>query len=95
MRKTKMDANFIICFLINILLNFEGAIPGIILLILHFVLHISVWWAIGAFLLWIIYLLLWMLVVGFINRSSTPDKPKENKNPYSSKGYIPRNKDKN
>ena len=92
MRRTKIDTNFILSFLLNILLNIEGAIPGVILLILHFVLHISVWWAVGAFAIWILYLLIWMWVIGFINKCGKPDKPKENKNPYSKKGYTPRNK---
>ena len=90
MRRTKIDANFILSFLINILLNIEGAIPGVILLILHFALHISVWWAIGAFFVWILYLLIWMLVIGFINTCIKPHKEKENKNPYSNNGYTPR-----
>ena len=89
MRRTNKHSNFFLCFIINILLNFEGSIPGIILLILHFVLHISVWWSIGAFALWIIYMLIWMWVLGFVNKCSTPDVPKENKNPYSKKGYTP------
>ena len=45
MRRTKIDANFILSFLINI---------------------------------------------GFINTCSKPHKEKENKNPYSNKGYTPR-----
>lgn len=89
MRRTKIDTNFIIAFLINILLNLEGSIPGIILLVLHYVFGISIWWSIGAFLIWILYLLVWMWVLGLVNKCSVPDKPKENKNPYSNKGYKP------
>ena len=92
MRRTKVNTNFIFTILINMLINIDGAIPAIILLILHFIFNISIWWSIIAFLAWIIYLLVWMLVLGFANRCSTPDKPKENKNPYSSKGYVPHNK---
>ncbi len=92
MRRTKLDLNFFISFLLNVLLNLEGAIPGVILLILHFIFHISIWWAIGAFLAWIVYLLVWMWVLSLINKCSKPAKPKENKNPYSKKSF-PSHKD--
>ena len=93
MRRTKRHSNLFLCLLINILINFEGAIPGIILLVCYFIFHISIWWAISAFVLWILYLLIWMWVLGLVNKSSISDKPKENKNPYSKKGYTPIRKD--
>ena len=92
-RRTKRHSNLFLCLLINILINFEGAIPGIILLVCYFIFHISIWWAISAFVLWILYLLIWMWVLGLVNKSSISDKPKENKNPYSKKGYTPIRKD--
>ena len=83
MRRTKRTGNFFLCLLINILLNLEGSIPAWILLILHFCIGISILWFWLALALWIIYLLVWMKIIGWAGRCSTPDPPKENKNPYS------------
>ena len=78
------------CLLINMLLNLEGLIPFAVLLILHFLLNISIWWAVLTFSLWILYLIIWMLIFRWANKSSSDsDKPKENKNPYSSGKYEP------
>ncbi len=86
MRKTNRSGNFFLCLLFNIILNLEWAIPGVILLVLHFVLGISVWFSIGAFALWIAVILFWMFIMGWAARcGSTPDPVKENKNPYSAK----------
>ena len=84
MRRTKRKGSFFLCLLINMMLNLEGAIPAAILLILHFVLGWSLWWAVAAFGIWLLWLFLWMAAVGWARRcGSTPDLPKENKNPYS------------
>ena len=91
MRRTKLDTNYILAFLLNLVLNIEGAIPGIVLLVLYFIFDISIWWAAGAFLAWILYLLIWMWVVGIINKCSKPEKQKENKNPYSKKSFPSHN----
>ena len=81
------------CLLINMLLNLEGLIPFAILIILHFWVGISIWWAVLAFALWIVYLIIWMLIFRWVNKSSSfSDKPKENKNPYSSGKYVTYNK---
>ena len=83
-----MRKSFFICLLINIVFNFEFAIPSIILLGLHFWLDISIWWSIGAFLLFIAGIIIWMLIIGWAGKlSNIPDKPKVNKNPYSSGPY--------
>lgn len=84
MRRTKRSGSFILCLLFNMLLNFEGLIPTAVLLVLHFVLKWSVWWSVLAAAVWIVWLILWMLFLGWAGRcGSTPDLPKENKNPYS------------
>jgi len=86
MRRTKRTGSFWLCLAINLLLNLEGTIPAIILLVLHFVLGWSVWWAVGAFALWILGMVLWMRFMGWASAvSSEADRPKENKNPYSVK----------
>ena len=84
MRKTNRSGSFLLCLLFNMLLNLEGLIPASVLLALHFIMKWSIWWAVLAAGLWIVYLILWMLFMGFAAKSSsTPDAPKENKNPYS------------
>ena len=84
MRKTERGGGFLLCLLFNMLLNLEGLIPAAVLLALHFVLKWPIWWAATAAGLWLVYLIFWMLFMGFAAKSSnTPDPPKENKNPYS------------
>lgn len=84
MRRTNRNGSFILCLLINMLLNLEWAIPAVILLALHFLLGISVWWSAIALGLWILGLVLWMHIIGWAaGCGSSHDKPKENKNPYS------------
>ncbi|MBE6735247.1 MAG: hypothetical protein E7563_07915 [Ruminococcaceae bacterium] len=86
MRKTKTTGSFVLCLLLNLLLNFEWLIPGIILLGLHFWLGISIWFSIIAFALWIIIMIVWMLIMGWARKcGDAPKTPKENKNPYSVK----------
>lgn len=84
MRKTKISANFFITLFINLLLNIEGAVIGVVLLLLHFWIGISVWWSVGAFVVWILYIILFMYFMGWAaDCSNTKDPVKENKNPYS------------
>ena len=84
MRKTKRGGSFLLCLLINMILNWEGLIPAAVLLILHFVIGWSPWWALAAFGAWLLWMIIWMSVIGWAARcGSIPDPPKENKNPYS------------
>ena len=84
MRKTNRSGSFLLCLLFNMLLNLEGLIPASVFLALHFIMKWSIWWAVLAAGLWIVYLILWMLFMRFAAKSSnTLDPPKENKNPYS------------
>ena len=86
MRKTKRSGSFLLCLLINLLLNLEWSIPGLILLMLHGWLGISLWWSIGALGLWILRVLAGMWLMGWAAHCSRQkDPPKENKNPYSVK----------
>ncbi len=84
MRRTKRNGNFFLSLLFNMLLNLEGTIPAWILLVMHFWRGWSLLWFWLALALWIVYLIIWMLVIGWAGRCSRPDLPKENKNPYSS-----------
>lgn len=84
MRKTNCCGGFLPCLLINIVLNFAGIIPAAILFALHFLLGISVWWAVAMLALWILGILVWMLIMKWASRCGNmrdPEKP--NKNPYS------------
>ncbi len=82
MRKAE-TGNFILTYLLNVVLNFEWSLPAWILLGLHFWLDVPIyffWIALGV---WLGGSLLFMLVIALIRKSIPPDKPQENKNPYS------------
>ena len=86
MRRFRKSGNFWLCLLVNLLLNLEGTIPAWILLGLHFWLDWPMWPFWLALGLWVLGILLWMRIVGWAaDCSNIPDKPKENKNPYSVK----------
>lgn len=86
MRRTRRTGNFLICLVFNMLLNLDGLIPTAVLLVLHFLLKISVWWSVAAAVIWIAVLLAWMFIIGWARDcSNESDAPKENKNPYSAK----------
>ena len=77
---------FIINLLFGLFINIEWGIPALILLILHFVFDISIFWSIGAFVLWVLVVIGSMFIVGFSAKcSNIKDPPKENKNIYSAK----------
>ncbi len=89
MRRTRRTGNFLICLLFNMLLNIDGLIPAVVLLVLHFLFKISVWWSVAAAVIWIVCLSVWMFIIGWARDcSSEPDAPKENKNPYSAKNIY-------
>ena len=99
MRKTSRTGSFFLVYLFNILINFRLTIPGWILLILHFMIpqYIKWWYCLAYFGAFLLYILLWMLIVGALARwvnTADPAPPIVNKNPYSSKGYTPINQDK-
>lgn len=86
MRRTKRRGGFFFSLLINILLNPEGFLPAVVLIVLHFVLGWSLWWAALAAVVWIVWLTIRMLLLGWVvDCGNMPDPPKENKNPYSAK----------
>ena len=84
MRRTKRTGSFLLCLLINLVLNPEWSLPAWILLALHLWLGISIGWFIGALALWLARILLGMWLMGWaMDCSRQKDPPKENKNPYS------------
>ena len=86
MRRTSRSGSFFVCLVFNMLLNLEGLIPAVVLLVLHYALDWPLWPTFAAVGLWVLYLIAWMAVIGWAGRcGSTSDAPKENKNPYSNK----------
>ena len=86
MRRTRRNGSFLLCLFINLLLNLEWSIPAWILLALHIWLDISIWWFIGALIIWMTGILAGMWLMGWAaDCGSAKAPPKENKNPYSKK----------
>jgi len=86
MRHTKRSGSFLLCLLINLLLNLEWSLPAWAALVLHLWLGISIWWFIGGLGFWILRILFGMWIISWAVRcGSVKDPPKENKNPYSKK----------
>lgn len=81
MRRTKRSGSFLLSLLFNMLLNLEGLIPAAILLVLHFWLGWSVWWAVLAAVIWILGMIVWMLLVGWLSKyDSVPLSQNKHKN---------------
>lgn len=71
-------------FILSLVFHWYWCIPAIILLICHFVFGISVWWSVGAFVLYVIGVRIFVHAVGWLVRAGNEDeKPQKNKNPYS------------
>ena len=91
MRHTKQSSGFLLTFLLNLILNFEGALPGLILLGLHIWLDWPLWLVWLAFGIWVGVILIGSLLVvwaaGCSDKTIIP--PPENKNPYSAKNPVP------
>ena len=82
-QKIRTDGSFFICLAINMLLNLEGLIPAAILLGLHFLLDWSLLWSIGAAVLWVIGLIIFMLFMGWAcSGSDVPDQSNIKLKPY-------------
>ncbi len=78
------DGSFILAFVINLLINPEGAIPATILLVLHFVLDWPMWPFWVALILWPLGLFIYTAVLSWVvNSGSQPVPHRENVNPYS------------
>ena len=87
-RKPKTDSGFLMAVIINLIFDLEWTIPAWILLAAHFIFKISLWWFVGALGFWIVSAIVRTAVLTWLVKAgNTPDPPKENKNPYSSKKY--------
>ncbi len=82
MRKAN-SGNFFLALILNIVFNAEWAIPAIVLLILHFTIDLSILWFWLAVGIWVGGTLIVTLILSWAGRCAEPDKPQENKNPYS------------
>ena len=75
-------------FMINILLDMWGAIPAVILLVLHFFLGVPLWFFVMALAGWLVIVGTMTVLMHLItSQPDTPHKQKKNMNPYSKKGY--------
>ncbi len=83
MHKWREHRNLLICLLLNMMCNLDGTIPAFILLALHFWFDVSIVWFWLALGVWFLLITLRMALFAWANRCATPDRPKENKNPYS------------
>lgn len=87
-RRPEKRTGFFAALGINLIFDLEWTIPAWILLAIHFIFGISIWWFVGALVIWVIGVAIKTAVFSWLIRTgNTPDTPKENKNPYSSKGY--------
>ena len=79
--------------------NLEWTIPAWLLLGAHYFFRISIFWFVGALILWVLGVSVKTIVFSWLVRNGNiPDPPKENKNPYSSTykpGMKGENKDEN
>lgn len=93
MRRTSRKGGFLICLLINMLLNLDGLIPAILLLICHFAFGLPLWLTFVAIGLWLAGMIIYMLIFGwyYSQDSDLPQKSKQVNNPYAKKGTIIKN----
>ncbi len=95
MRNAKKTGGFFLCLLLNLLINLEWTIPGFVFMGLFIWLghQVFMWLMIAAFSIYVISVLAWTVMMSLANKAgNSQDAPRENKNPYSSKGYEPTNK---
>ena len=98
-RRPKINGGFFSALLVNLIFNLEWTIPAWLLLGAHYFFRISIFWFVGALILWVLGVSVKTIVFSWLVRNGNiPDPPKENKNPYSST-YKPdmkgENKDEN
>lgn len=86
MRRTKRTGGFILCLLLNMLLNLDGLLPAAVLLALHFAFGLSMIFALLALALWLTYIIVCISLIRWGRHcSNIKEIERENKNPYSQK----------
>ena len=84
MRHTDRSGGFWLTFVLNLILNFEGALPALALLILHYALGWQLWFVWLALGIWAGVIFIGSLVIVWAaDCSNRPAPQRENKNPYS------------
>lgn len=79
---------FLRSFLFNLLMNHWGGVVSAVLLVLHYMVGLPMWYFWVALGGWLFIILVMTLFLHWVGRQpDAPEKPKENKNPYSQKGY--------
>lgn len=87
--KIRSTGNFLFCLLISLVLNLEGLIPAVIVLILHLLFKFPPLWVVYTMAgVWILIIIVQLLVLRWA-ASKPPRQTGSNKNPYSSTGYVP------
>lgn len=82
--RARRCGGFVFSLLVSLLFSLEGFVPALILVVLHFLLGWSLWWAALAAAVWIATVALRVAFISWAARcGNTPDPPQENKNPYS------------
>lgn len=79
---------FLFSYLLSLVFHWEGLIPAVLLLVLHFWPGIPLYWFFIALGLWMLFVLIRVLFFRFAIRSSAPTPFQPNRNPYS-KTYRP------
>lgn len=85
MRHTDRAGGFLLTLLINLIINWEGILPALVLLVLHYTLRWPLWAVWAALGVWVLVILIGTLLIvwaaGCSDRTIVP--PPTNKNPYS------------
>ncbi len=79
---------FLLSYLLALVFHWEGLIPAVLLLVLHFWPGIPLYWFFISLGLWMLFVLIRVLFFRFAVRSSVPTPFQPNRNPYS-KTYRP------
>ena len=83
-------SGYALCFFSSMALHLHWLLPAVVLFATHFVFGISLWWAAGALLLFLLVILFRTLVIGWAaGCRQAPGRAKENRNPYSAGPYHP------
>ena len=83
-KKIITNRGFFLSLALSLLFNMEWTVPAWILLTLHFITGLSLWWFAAAILIWFVIIFLRVcLLISLTKAGNYKDPPKENKNPYS------------
>ena len=75
---------FFLYYLLALVFHWEGLVPAVVLLVLHFWPGIPLFWFFIALGLWLLFVLIRMIFFRFAIRASAEPTPyRKNRNPYS------------